>query len=552
MLGIISSCYQYDPIDAKERLIEELKNKNGKLPSPDPENPQPENPSEEPIPEPSEDGKEFTKIHFSFDSWKKKPDMPYYIPVNSEKEKASNTYWVSASNRGYTNFSSDLQLFPVLELKEGYKNSGVQLISRPPVGPKAAFAPQLLAGSLYSGLVVGGLMNQNPTRFGKAWRLEPIKLSFYYKYKAGDTPINGLQGQDVGAVNVVLYDITYDKTYLDKTSVKNDSRIVLKAYSHLAEQAEWKEITLEFKQQNKNLYKSLDFKKREYRLAIIFSSSARGNEFVGALGSTLCIDELSVVCKNEAKENGNNQNDENPNNQLEQTHFSFDQWKKVPNSKGNYYTPVLTEDEDPKKSYWASESNFIFDTEGGSYTYPVQKLENGKQGSGVKLISRSNYPHLPYYLIAGELYNGYVNPTRIGRNWEKGEPTCLKFHYKYKAGKSTIYGDLQGNDKGAVRALLYEVTDDETYYLNKAELKKEDNERIILEAYQEFGNQDWGSEMILDFNVKNEARYKSLDFKNKKYRLAILFTSSYKSLEGKGVWDSTLQIDELTIYSKKK
>lgn len=550
ILGAITSCYQFDPIDSKERMIHTLKNKGVKPPHQGGDKPSPI-PIPTPTPEnPDKPTNEFIEYHFSFDTWKQVPDKPYYVPLNMETDNPAHSYWVSASNNGYTNFTNDLSKYPVLELKEAYKNSGVELISRPPIGTFAAFSPKLIAGALYSGHIVGNNKNQNPVRFGQKWTAEPLKLTFHYKYKAGEEAIGGLEGKDQASVNAILYDVTYDEAYLDKHSVKGDSRFVLQAYSKLEESVDWKEITIQFEEKKKT---TLDFDKRKYRLAIIFSSSARGDEYIGALGSTLCIDELTLVCKNKQAEKPS---EEKPKEeQIEQTHFSFDEWTKVPDMKGTFYTPILNEEENPKESYWTSESNFLFDEKGGNYSYPLQELKEAKQGSGIHLISRGSYPKLPYIFIAGEIHTGYVEPTRFGRDWEKGEPTSLKFHYKYKSGperKSYIYGGLEGKDKGLVRALLYEVTDDENYYLNKEELKKEDNDRIILEIYQELGEEDWGKEVSLDFNVKNEERYKTLDFQNKKYRLAIIFTSSYKSFEDKGIWDSTLQIDELTIYSKKK
>ncbi len=554
-LGLLSSCYEYDPIEAKERMLASLKLK------PKPVTP-PEPPVVGPTIEPNTGGgekgdDEFVTMHFGFDIWKQKANEPYFIPMNNPTEDPANSFWVSASNRGYTNFTSKLSEFPVLELKEGYKGSGVKLISRPPVGGKAAFAPKLLAGSLYSGLVVGNKMSQNPAYFGHSWKYEPTQLKLFYKYKAGDQAINGLVGNDKGAVNAVLYDISYDESYLDKKTIKNSDRIVLQAYKQLEDVADWTELILDFKPVNQSLYKQLDMTKRKYRLAIIFSSSAKGDVFIGALGSTLCIDELTLVSKNnKPKQTGGGSGGTTPqDDKVEVTSFDFNSWKQVSNTKGRFSTPILSSDENPSQSYWQSQANFTFDKEGGNYDYPVQELKNAWNGSGIKLISRSNYPRLPYKLIPGEIYNGSVNPKRIGRDWAKGEPQKISFHYKYKAGEpklGSVYGKLEGADKGLVKAMLYEVTDNEGYYLNDAELKKAENDRIVLEIEQVLGETDWGKELTLDFSVANETRYKALDFNNKKYRLAIIFTSSYKSLEGKGVWDSCLQIDELNIYSKKK
>ncbi len=565
VLVVLSSCYQYDPIEAKERLLAGLKeNPNPNGGGEDPENPpiipEPINPPDNPdAPDDKPNkGESLIKVHFNFDKWVKKPDMPYFLPLTSDREDPSNTYWVSASNRGYTMFSSKLEDYPVLELKEGYKNSGVKLISRPP-GVSVSLVPKLLAGSLYAGRVVGNITNTNPAEFGRPWPYEPKQLKVYYKYKAGTKAINGLTGQDKGSINAVLYDVTYNKSYLDKESVKNDERIVLRAYKQVSDEANWKELTLDFKVINERLYKKLDVEKRKYRLALIFSSSAKGDVYIGALGSTLCVDELTVICKNpkqeeEQKEQPNSGNGTEPTTkeQTIETLVSFDSWKTVIGKRGSY-GEIIPEENGLE---WFSPSNEDYDKNGWSkiynYSYPLTELKRAKSGSGCLLLTRGSQFKLPNYIISGLLCNGYSKPNRIGQNWDKGEPSQISFNYKYKAGAKTVYGGLKGKDKGLVRALFYEVTDDDGYYLNAAELKKTDNDRIVLECSQAFGDEEWGQEMTLEFEVKNEARYKALDFKQKKYRLALIFSSSYKYLEKQGVWDSMLQIDELKIISKKK
>ena len=40
-------------------------------------------------------------------------------------------------------------------------------------------------------------------------------------------------------------------------------------------------------------------KQRGYSLTIVFSSSADGDQFEGAIGSTLCVDKVRLACKKE-------------------------------------------------------------------------------------------------------------------------------------------------------------------------------------------------------------------------------------------------------------
>ena len=38
---------------------------------------------------------------------------------------------------------------------------------------------------------------------------------------------------------------------------------------------------------------------RGYSLAIVFSSSSAGGEFIGAIGSRLCVDKVQLICTHE-------------------------------------------------------------------------------------------------------------------------------------------------------------------------------------------------------------------------------------------------------------
>ena len=38
---------------------------------------------------------------------------------------------------------------------------------------------------------------------------------------------------------------------------------------------------------------------RGYNIAIVFSSSAAGGDFIGAIGSRLCIDKVRLICTRE-------------------------------------------------------------------------------------------------------------------------------------------------------------------------------------------------------------------------------------------------------------
>lgn len=312
---ILTGCYKNDPLKEKERELEALKNKT-EQPKPKQEEPKPndnqgsqpqEDPKDNPNPgnnsddKPKEDPKqeepqkeEFVETTYSFELWGQVGKEPYSVPLLSANEDPTKSYWVSASNSGYKMalLGGQAKFYPSEALDQGYKGKGVHLRS---IETFLAF----VAGSLYTG-VIDNKNIFNPARFGQPCTEEPVEISFYYQYKAGSDRVAGLEGQrDHGSVQGVLYEVTNKQDYLDKASIKNDERIVSRAYTLLSDTqaGEWTKKTIKFEPVNTEAAKSIDFKTKKYRLSLILSSSARGDELKGADGSELLIDELTLKSK---------------------------------------------------------------------------------------------------------------------------------------------------------------------------------------------------------------------------------------------------------------
>ncbi len=233
-------------------------------------------------------------------------------------------------------------------------------------------------------------------------------------------------------------------------------------------------------------------------------------------------------------------------------HFSFDIWKRVPSE--DYFVPVNSSTEDPKKSYWVSASNYGYAyVNAPDNNYPVTRSKAGKKGSCVKLETKEKLGNL----VAGAIYSGHIdtkyfsirkNPARFGYNWKGNEPVKIDFFYQYNAGSMRKYGNIK-KDAGAVRAVLYEVTNNPKFYLDKYTF--DNHKSIVMRAFSKLENaSDWTSKTV-KFEIINQERYNSLDFENKKYRLAIEFSSSVGGAKETGIVGSILKIDEVTLYSKK-
>lgn len=63
----------------------------------------------------------------------------------------------------------------------------------------------------------------------------------------------------------------------------------------MKETDEWTEFNFDFKPQNNKTIDSEKLEKGVYKLAIVFSSSAGGAKFEGAVGSTLYVDQVEIV-----------------------------------------------------------------------------------------------------------------------------------------------------------------------------------------------------------------------------------------------------------------
>lgn len=241
---------------------------------------------------------------FSFEVWDKRtPTDQYELPV--AEDPFSPTFWTSASNIGYSLMPGRVIPYPVNKAENGFKGACASIQTRP--GKKTAgMGKYLVAGSLYSGQAEVSKFLAHPLEsslFGQLIDEIPVKLSGYYKYKPGPKYINGetnteLPGKkDQGTIAVVFYEAPNVDFFLNGTNLYTDPHII--AYKQFFVDAtpgdDW--IPFEFKipVTNKELYNNLDFIGKKYKIAIVFASSRRGDQFLGSVESTLYIDEITLT-----------------------------------------------------------------------------------------------------------------------------------------------------------------------------------------------------------------------------------------------------------------
>lgn len=170
----------------------------------------------------------------------------------------------------------------------------------------------IFSGSMFRGAFSANMSNPLKSLYlGQAHTKEngkPIMFNGYYKYKPGDI-FTGRDGEvipnrtDSLSMYATIFRVTKgapaSEEYLDGETIFTSDRVVATArWSHTSKDVvetpainDFTYFTIPFKYKD-----NLDFSKYDYRLTIVLASSKDGNEYQGAVGSTLVVDNLEVVC----------------------------------------------------------------------------------------------------------------------------------------------------------------------------------------------------------------------------------------------------------------
>ena len=165
----------------------------------------------------------------------------------------------------------------------------------------------IAAGNLFTGSFdLSNALNAplESTRFGVQFYRKPVSLKGYYKYTRGEVFTEdgvAVEGkQDSFDIYAMLYEADDNAFMLDGANGKTDRSIVLLASIDQADAVEadqWTEFEIPFVAMNGKTVDEQKLKEGKYKLGIVFSSSIEGNYFRGAVGSTLWIDEVELVCE---------------------------------------------------------------------------------------------------------------------------------------------------------------------------------------------------------------------------------------------------------------
>lgn len=260
-----------------------------------------------------------TKYHFELLS----SENPYHILY--EIQDGKRLEWASGNPgfklTGQAGGENAALNYPTVQMKDGGFDGGKYVkLETKDTGPFGAMASMYIAaGNLFIGSFDVKSALSNPltaTQLGFPFFEEPVSLEGYYKFQRGavyeenNTPVPGMQ--DECDIYGVLYEVDEKVNSLDGGNSLTSDRIVLMARfkadrgaqyepavkgDYLPEKKEWTKFKFPFVARNGKTVDAEKLKKGGYKLAIVFSSSVNGNYFKGAIGSTLCVDEVTLTVK---------------------------------------------------------------------------------------------------------------------------------------------------------------------------------------------------------------------------------------------------------------
>ena len=222
--------------------------------------------------------------------------------------------WASG-NPGYdlSGMALNETQYPTVQSPEGHSGKCAKLTTLSTGSFGKPIGMPIAAGNLF----IGSFDTQNAvlaplkaTHMGFPFTKRPSRMTGWFKYKAGETFTdkagNAVTGKkDRGDIYAALYEAPSSNFSLDGNLFPDgtgiDEHIVLLARipkQEMTETDDWKKFDLEFIPQNGKTLNAEDLKNGKYKLAVVFSSSAMGAYFQGAVGSELWIDEVEIICEN--------------------------------------------------------------------------------------------------------------------------------------------------------------------------------------------------------------------------------------------------------------
>ncbi|EPT34131.1 putative glycoside hydrolase xylanase [Bacteroidetes bacterium oral taxon 272 str. F0290] len=224
-----------------------------------------------------------------------------------EEAQGYTTLTWASGNQGYavTGNANKPADFPTFLSEGGVSGNCVTLVTRSTGSLGQMVNKPIAAGNLFMGKfdILNALSDAlSATNFGTTFYYKPIRLSGYYKYKAG--PRFYADGQYTDRKDEFdIYAIFFEKTnavpymngHLAENNFRHQNMMALARIADRKEADEWTRFSVKFDYDSYG--KPVDISKLlngQYSIAVILSSSKEGDQFRGAPESTLMVDELHI------------------------------------------------------------------------------------------------------------------------------------------------------------------------------------------------------------------------------------------------------------------
>ena len=244
---------------------------------------------------------------FSFEHFELSSNNKYNIWYEINNNGIRSELWASG-NAGFmfTGKGKTPDDFPTTTDANGKRGNCIRLTTRDTGSFGKMAGMPIAAGNIFIGEFLSENAMKKPleaTRFGmNIAPRRPAYLTGYYKYTPGevftDKKKNPVEGRrDTCAIYSVLYEVDPDNfVSLDGSNVTSSDRIVLIAeIKNPGEPDQWTEFMIPFEAMNEKVFDPERLANNGYAIAVVASSSKDGAFFEGAVGSTLHVDELSII-----------------------------------------------------------------------------------------------------------------------------------------------------------------------------------------------------------------------------------------------------------------
>ena len=239
-------------------------------------------------------------------------NTPYHIFYEFEPSTSQGISKVlqwSSGNPGYklTGMSKLPTDYPTVQVAGGYIGKCVKLETKDTGSFGAMVKMYIAAGNLFIGTFEVGNALTDPrkaTNFGFQFYKRPKTLKGHYKFKAGDVysvegkPQEGVR--DKCDIYAVMYEAENNSVMLNGDDVFTSDKLVSLARikpEDVVESDQWTDFEIPFEPVKGRVIDDTKLKNGEYKLGIVFSSSVDGAYFKGAVGSTLYVDEVELICE---------------------------------------------------------------------------------------------------------------------------------------------------------------------------------------------------------------------------------------------------------------